>query len=359
MAEIWIEEAEDLTPAGTAGTMTRNHGGVKVTWHVTVSPSGGSMFAAMHGVLTRNRSEPHVLYDPLTDRLGQYFPLNRSARALGNDGTRPTNRDGTINIQIEVVAQPDGFTRYWKPGPNYRALMRAIRSWGIPDVWPAGPLAPSGRADQQVSRSWSHYVKSGHFGHCNVPGNDHWDPGPIDQRAIFTGATGTSAPATLPPLDEQEWTPTGDWSTRDIQELVGVTVDGQYGPATEAAVRDLQKSLNLTPDGLWGKTTEGAVMTILDSMQADLKRVLTTQNAHTSALADLERWTRMGVNASRYDAPNKVLAGVASVLADTQGVDVDKLAAAIAEQIRDDVAKAGSGATAEQIADVLAKRLAG
>lgn len=195
MSERWIKEAEDLRPAGSAGVMTRNHSGVKVTWHVTVSPSGGSMFNAMHGVLTRNKSEPHLLWDPLTDRLGQYFPLDTGGRALGNDGNRPTNRDGKINIQIEVVAMPDGFTRYWKPGPNYRAMMRAIRSWGIPDVWPAGPVAPSGRADQQVSRSWTHYVKSGHFGHCNVPGNGHWDPGPIDQRAIFTAATVAAKPS--------------------------------------------------------------------------------------------------------------------------------------------------------------------
>lgn len=340
MAEIWIEEAEDLTPAGTAGTMTRNHEGVKVTWHVTVSPSGGAMFTAMHGVLTRNRSEPHVLYDPLTDRLGQYFPLNRSARALGNDGARPTNRDGTINIQIEVVAQPDGFTRYWKPGPNYRALMRAIRSWGIPDVWPAGPLAPSGRADQQVSRSWSHYVKSGHFGHCNVPGNDHWDPGPIDQRAIFTGATGTGAPSPAAPVPDAD--------LKVVQQLVGVTVDGIDGPATQAAVKEYQAALGLTVDGIAGPITRGALM----ALQDDIK-------ALTEKVDDVEEWTRKAVNNALWAGPSRTIAALSAVLADTQGVDVDKLAAAIAEQIRDDVAKAGSGATAEQIADVLAKRLAG
>jgi hypothetical protein len=186
MGEVWIPEAQDLTAAGTSGTM--DGGTPRVTWHVTVSPSGGSYFDAMHGVLTRNKSEPHILYDPLTDRLGQYFPLNRSARALANDGTRRTNGHGSVNIQIEVVAQPDGFTRYWKPGPNYRALMRAIRSWGVPDVWPAGRVSKS-YADK-VTRTWTAYSKAGHFGHCHVPGNDHWDPGPIDQAALLkVGAT--------------------------------------------------------------------------------------------------------------------------------------------------------------------------
>ena len=184
MGERWIAEAEDLKAAGTSGTM--EGGTPRVTWHVTVSPSGGNYFDAMHRVLTSNRSEPHILYDPLTDRLGQYFPLDRSARALANDGTRRTNGHGTVNIQIEVVAQPDGFTRYWKPGPNYRALLRAIRSWGVPDVWPAGRLSKS-YADR-VTRTWAAYSKAGHFGHCHVPGNDHWDPGPIDPQALFLTA---------------------------------------------------------------------------------------------------------------------------------------------------------------------------
>jgi hypothetical protein len=183
---LWTPEAEDLTPAGASGAM--EGGQPKVTLHVTVSPSGKSpagtsYFDAMHRVLRSAQAEPHYLYDPLTDRLGQYFPLNRSARALRNDGTKRTNGSGICNIQIEVVAMPDGFTRYWKPGPNYRAMLRDIRSWGVPDVWPAGRLSKTG--SDAVSRSWTNYVKAGWFGHCNVPGNDHWDPGPIDQKAVF------------------------------------------------------------------------------------------------------------------------------------------------------------------------------
>jgi hypothetical protein len=190
VGEIWIKEAQRLTPSGSPGVM--EGGKPRVTWHVTVSPSGRSpagtqYFDAMARVLRVNQSEPHILYDPVTDRLGQFFPLNVSARALRNDGTRRTNGAGLVNIQIEVVANTSPvFTKYWKPGPNYRALMRAIRSWGVPDVWPAGRLATS-YADR-VDRSWSSYLKPGHFAHCNVPGNDHWDTGPIDQKAIFAAA---------------------------------------------------------------------------------------------------------------------------------------------------------------------------
>jgi hypothetical protein len=179
--ERWIAEAEDLKAAGTSGEM--DGGKPRVTVHVTVSKPGS--FDGMHGVLTRAKAEPHVLYDPATDRLGQYFPLDRSARALRNDAAtgRRTNGHGVVNIQIEVCAMPDGFTNDWKPGPNWLALLRAIRSWGIPDLWPAGRLARHG--SDNVDRSWDSYAKAGWFGHCNVPGNDHWDPGPIDQQALF------------------------------------------------------------------------------------------------------------------------------------------------------------------------------
>lgn len=179
MGERWIAEAEDLKAIGTSGDM--DGGKPRVTLHVTVSKPG--TFDAMHGVLTRAKAEPHILYDPATDRMGQYFPLDRSARALRNDGNRRTNGHGNVNIQIEVCAMPDGFTSYWKPGRNWAALLRAIRSWGVPDLWPAGRLSATG--SDGVDRSWASYSKAGWFGHCNVPGNDHWDPGPINQAAIF------------------------------------------------------------------------------------------------------------------------------------------------------------------------------
>lgn len=264
--ERWIKEAEDLKSNGQSGTMSRNHSGVKVTWHVTVSPSGGHWFDSMHRTLTNKRAEPHILYDPLTDRLGQYFPFDRSARALANDGDRPTNRDGKINIQIEVVAQPDGFTDYWKPGPNYKALMRAIRSWGIPDQWPAGRLSQHG--NDGVSRSWSNYRKSGHFGHCNVPGNNHWDPGPIDQAAIFTGGAHSGGAQSVPfpkPSPRPSgggftpaWTPTGKLSVKQIQKIVGVKADSLYGQGTKDAVAAYQRKLGVTDDGYWGEATESA-----------------------------------------------------------------------------------------------------
>jgi hypothetical protein len=205
--ELRVPEAEELTPSGSSGVM--EGGNPKVTAHVTVSPSGfkangTAHFDAMHEVLIDKRAEPHFLYDPVTDRLGQYFPLNRSARALRNELNpdqsvkRRTNGSGLVNIQIEFVAwpgpitSPQGvttqhavFTDDWKPGPNYRAMMRAVRSWGVPDQW-NGRLSKT--QFDPVPRTWANYERAGWFGHCQVPGNDHWDPGNIDQADTFAAA---------------------------------------------------------------------------------------------------------------------------------------------------------------------------
>lgn len=54
------------------------------------------------------------------------------------------------------------------------------------------------------------------------------------------------------------WTPTGKMSVEQIQEVVGVTVDGLYGQATKSAVARYQRTLGVAVDGKWGKATEAA-----------------------------------------------------------------------------------------------------
>jgi hypothetical protein len=181
-----------------------------VVWHTTESGAGNTAFDAVGKYLRTIGAEPHFLYDPTTDRLAQYGPMNQSARALKNDGATRTNRTGRVCIQIEVLARAGTpFTGYWKPGPNFRALMAAIRSWGVPDVFPMGSLAAR-YGDPAAKRTRDVWLnKAGHYGHCNVPGNDHWDPGKISPAILFAAAPmyappkpGTPAkPATKPTVD--------------------------------------------------------------------------------------------------------------------------------------------------------------
>ena len=186
MGTIWIPGAERLGDGSIGGDMDTPDGKPRATWHTTESGAGDDAFNAVARYLSAKQYEPHVLYDPTTDRLGQYGPLNQSARALQNWGDVRTNRTGKVNIQIEVLARAGTpFTGYWKPGPNYRALMAAIRSWGIPDVFPL-PLATSASFCVRTRNVW--LGTAGHYGHCNTPGNSHWDPGHIDTGKLFEAA---------------------------------------------------------------------------------------------------------------------------------------------------------------------------
>jgi LysM repeat protein len=195
MGEIWIKEAERLGDGSIGGAMDSPSAPGRVVWHTTESGHGDASFKNVGSYLINIGAEPHILYDPTTDRLGQYGPLNQSARALKNDGATRTNRTGRVCIQIEVLARASApFTGYWKPGPNFKALMRAIRSWGVPDTFPMGTPAAKSSACKRSRTTWA--TKGGHYGHCNVPGNDHWDPGAISTSGLFKAAPkGSPEPA--------------------------------------------------------------------------------------------------------------------------------------------------------------------
>lgn len=168
----------------------------RATWHTTESPAGSNYFTSIAAYLIRVGAEPQVIYDPVSDRLGQFGPLTRSGRALRNDGSRRTNREGRVNIQVEVLGRAASpWTRGFDPDkkPNYRRLLAAMRAHGIPDTWPAGKPPATAAAAAKGSRSRSTWQnKGGHYAHAQVPGNDHWDPGAIDTSIVPGKAGGSS-----------------------------------------------------------------------------------------------------------------------------------------------------------------------
>jgi len=262
VGEIWIKEAEKLGDGSIGGAMDSPSAPGRAVWHTTESGHGDTSFKNVGQYLISIGAEPHILYDPTTDRLGQYGPLNQSARALRNDGITRTNRTGKVCVQIEVLARAGKpFTGYWKPGPNFRALMRAIRSWGVPDVFPAGALA-SKYADSAAKRNRTTWAtKGGHYGHCNIPGNDHWDPGNISKMALFAAAPkGSTTPAPSKPT-----TPTV--KTVDLSNVIaaarrdpGLKQGGTTHPADVRIVEAALKaegllSASYAADGAYGSTT--------------------------------------------------------------------------------------------------------
>lgn len=114
MSEIWIKEAKRLGDGTVGGAMDLVLAPARAVWHTTESGAGDEAFRAVAAHLIRNSAEPHLLYDPNTDRLGQFGPLDKSARALRNDGAARTNRIGKVCVQIEVLGRASKpFTGYW------------------------------------------------------------------------------------------------------------------------------------------------------------------------------------------------------------------------------------------------------
>jgi len=222
MANLWTPEAERLDPLGYPGTMM-GIGGAKAIAHCTV----GTDYDLMHRVLRAKQGEPHYLYDVRTDRLGQYFSLAVSSRSLQRGFVDVScNKAGPVVIQIEFVAAPDGFTRYWQPGPRFRAMMRDIRDQGVPDIWIA-PVAQDSKLTGTRRLDWQAYLATpGWIGHCSVPAQDHWDPGPIDQAAIFDAAPVARFDPAIKALQTE---------LAAVGLLTPADVDGIDGPKTQRA----------------------------------------------------------------------------------------------------------------------------
>ncbi|MGW4685412.1 peptidoglycan-binding protein [Streptomyces sp. NPDC004244] len=193
---VWIPGAIRIGDGSIGGAMDTPGNPPRVTLHTTESPAGGRYLESLSSYLIEVSSEPQLVYCPVTDRVAQLGPLDESARALRNDGQRRTNREGRVNIQIEVLAYAkDPWTTGWDPAqkPGWGSVLAAARSWGVPDEFPAGPPAPYPGPDKPRSRSvWQN--SGGYFGHCDVPGNDHGDPGALDTSKVLGGAGGGGAP---------------------------------------------------------------------------------------------------------------------------------------------------------------------
>src|SRR5438094_2669757 len=193
MTDLWMPGAAKHA-VGNTGAM--DGGPARATWHIT-SNSNDHTFANELGWFSGGGADvaPHLLWDPFTGQIAQFFPADSRSLSLKNDGAVRTNRTGKYNIQIETVFT-EGETVDSKvyhtvaetPRKGLDSIVAWLRSLGIPDVWPGGE--PSGFVRETVSEAtWQ--GKGGHYGHNQIPGNDHVDPGPMGN--IFG-----SAPAPKP-----------------------------------------------------------------------------------------------------------------------------------------------------------------
>jgi hypothetical protein len=188
MADLYLPGAErrQLDDAPTAGD-----GGCRTIWHITWdrnatadAPADLLPFDTLAGYFAGDGSgaAPHLLWDPFTGRVVQYFAAtSRSKSVVNAPGGVETNRKGNVCIQIESLFFPycrvDGRvypTLADAPCTGLGGIVDWLRSWGVPDVWPMG--APTWSANRSAA-TWD--SRGGHYGHSQVPENDHTDPGPM------------------------------------------------------------------------------------------------------------------------------------------------------------------------------------
>lgn len=172
--QIWMPGADRLGTDLSGGTLLG--GPPRCTWHITYDkllPKRPTFMNVMR-YLDKINYEPTLGWDPLTGKIVQFIPANRSAKALENHaGGVETNRMGSVHVQIEA---------FFTPGMMVKGIMYAeltdtpmigldkILAWtdslGIPRVW------TTVRGSRSVS-DWK--TKAGHRAHYNVPENSHTD----------------------------------------------------------------------------------------------------------------------------------------------------------------------------------------
>lgn len=261
--KLWLPGATIVTAHQDAGSMVG--GPAKVVWHTTENDPNKTSAVNVARYLNNVGSQVHLVWNPVTGEIVQMIPANRGGRGLKNlAGGVETNRGGSTVFQIEVVAYAKS---PWTVGPcnGLANIVAFLRQLGVPDAWPAGDLKPYPASFGGI-RSAALWGRAGHFGHSQVPENDHGDPGDLDQSHI----TGTPAPVPLPgpasPVPPVFTKPAivilnvgsrGPAVVR-VQKIVGATADGVYGPATKARVAAWQKAHGIVADGVWGPASEAA-----------------------------------------------------------------------------------------------------
>lgn len=231
----------------------------KAQWHGPVPNQGGKMDGYRLGVV-------HIMQGSLNGSDGWFH--NNSAQVsahfgIGKDGTvyqwvdtanvawAEANYNG-VGISIEC----EGYAGEALTGPQAFAvasLMKWVRkTHGIPLVRNTNPAAAGWIGHGELGAAGG--------GHLACPGQPVLDqiPGMLVLAAggdPFKGGRGPAAPVTLPSISRGA----SGMAVRTLQQHLNISVDGVFGPATEASVKLFQQNHHLTTDGVVGPQTWSAL----------------------------------------------------------------------------------------------------
>jgi hypothetical protein len=205
----------------------------RAVWHITwdaLTNGQQPQFSAVSNYLKSVEYCPHLMWNPFTGDIEQFYPASVGGRAL-----KYNNQDGGACIQIEVFFTPGCVVN----GKTYNTVAETpcvgldrILAWtdslGIPRVWPMG--APQWQGNSRDVATWND--NAGHYGHCNSPGDDHTDPGPMPDITLGLAAMG---------------------STITEGFLMALT-DAQQAELYKRITRYIDSPISAVPDKTWAET---------------------------------------------------------------------------------------------------------
>lgn len=207
-------------------------GPYKIVHHTTEGSTAASAFETYQ----QDHFIPHFTVD--ADHIYQHLDTEVAATALQHhDGTVETNRSSAIQFELVGYA---GKPKDRAALTNVGLLCRWIEeTHGVLPVWPSGYPDPpaNGNDPGHHNRSIDNWTtKSGHYGHCHIPGNVHWDPAYTREEADFVMSIGAAVPQ--PALAQSAAAPTT--STYASQALLELQNGTRQSIEAEIAARTQQ-----------------------------------------------------------------------------------------------------------------------
>jgi hypothetical protein len=176
-------------------------GPFRIVHHTTEGSTAASAFETYQ---KEKHDIPHFTVDDQI--IYQHLDTDVAARALAHPaGTVETNRLSAVQFELVGFA---GKPKSKASLTNVGRLCRWIESThGVPAVWPNGfPNPPvSGNDPGHHNRNEQNWrTQGGHYGHCHVPVNDHWDPAYTADEVAFVMAVPASDAAHLTVAEAEE-----------------------------------------------------------------------------------------------------------------------------------------------------------
>jgi hypothetical protein len=178
--------------------------------------------------------------------------IGDAAHASRSSDHNPWVKDGSMGIvtAMDITHDPGTGVDTWALAEFLRAQRDARIKYVISNkrIWSSVSNPYQWRKYTGSNPHSSHMHVSVHSVKAHYDSEKDWSiqigKAPVDPDAI------TLRPVLKPGSRGEE--------VRIVQNILGITVDGVFGPATEAAVKKFQTANNLKPDGIIGPATYAA-----------------------------------------------------------------------------------------------------